>query len=134
MALIRNGPISCRVANSPTRSLRAGPRLHTALADPQREGLVELEWVAGQTYRDLEDALDDGPWHVLHFISYGRYDRAADEEVLALVDETGRTHLVGADDINRLLADHDPLRLVVLMPATPGGVTPRMRSPAPPRR
>jgi hypothetical protein len=89
-------------------------RLQTALTDLQRERQVELEWVAGQTYRDLEDALDDGPWHVFHFIGHGGYDRAADEGVLALADETGRTHPIGADDISRLLAEHHPLRLVVL--------------------
>lgn len=89
-------------------------RLQTALADLQSEGLVELGWVAGHTYRDLEDALDGGPWHVFHFIGHGGYDRAADEGVLALADETGRTHPVGADDISRLIADHHPLRLVVL--------------------
>lgn len=89
-------------------------RLQAALAGLQREGLVELGWVAGQTYRDLEDALDSGPWHVFHFVGHGGYDRAADEGTLALADETGRAHSVGADDISRLLAGHHPLRLVVL--------------------
>ncbi len=89
-------------------------RLRAALAGLQREGLVELGWVTGQTYRDLEDALDEGPWHVFHFVGHGGYDRMADEGTLALADETGRTHSVGADDISRLLAEHHPLRLVVL--------------------
>jgi hypothetical protein len=89
-------------------------RLQAALAGLQREGLVELRWVAGQTYSDLEDALDEGPWHVFHFVGHGGYDWVADEGILALADETGRTHAVGADDISRLLADHHPLRLVVL--------------------
>jgi CHAT domain/WD domain, G-beta repeat len=89
-------------------------RLQGALADLQRDGLVELEWVAGQTYRDLEDALDSGPWHVFHFVGHGGYDRRADEGTLALADETGRTDPIGAEDISRLLADHHPLRLVVL--------------------
>ncbi|MGH3916044.1 MAG: CHAT domain-containing WD40 repeat protein [Pseudonocardiaceae bacterium] len=89
-------------------------RLEAALVGLQRDGLVELGWVAGQTYTDLEDALDKGPWHVFHFIGHGGYDWAADEGILALANETGRTHLVGADDISRLLAEHHPLRLVVL--------------------
>jgi CHAT domain-containing protein len=75
---------------------------------------VELGWVAGQTYRDLEDALDEGPWHVFHFVGHGGYDRVADESTLAFAGETGRTQPVGADDISRLLAEHHPLRLVVL--------------------
>jgi hypothetical protein len=91
-------------------------RLQAALTGLAREGLglAELRWVAGQTYNDLEDALDDGPWHVFHFVGHGGYDRAADEGTLALADETGRTHPVGADDISRLLAEHHPLRLIVL--------------------
>ncbi|MGH3813303.1 MAG: hypothetical protein ACRDUV_12725 [Pseudonocardiaceae bacterium] len=27
--------------------------------------------MAGQTYRDLEDTLDKGPWHVFHFVGHG---------------------------------------------------------------
>ncbi len=89
-------------------------RLQVALAGLQREGLVELGWVAGQTYRDLEDALDEGPWHMFHFVGHGGYDRVADEGTLALADDAGLTDPVGADDISRLLAEHHPLRLVVL--------------------
>ncbi len=89
-------------------------RLHTALAGLDREGLVELSWVAGQTYNALEDALDQGPWHVFHFLGHGGYNPDTEEGTLALADHTGRTHPVGADDISRLLAEHHPLRLVVL--------------------
>ncbi len=89
-------------------------RLQVALAGLAREGLVELAWVAGQTYGDLEDVLDSGPWHVFHFVGHGGYDQMADEGTLALADETGRTHSIGADDFSRLLAEHYPLRLVVL--------------------
>ncbi|MGH3720875.1 MAG: CHAT domain-containing protein [Pseudonocardiaceae bacterium] len=89
-------------------------RLHTALAGLDREGLVELSWVAGQTYNALEDALDQGPWHVFHFVGHGGYNRDTEEGTLVLADETGRTHPVSADDISRLIAEHHPLRLVVL--------------------
>jgi tetratricopeptide (TPR) repeat protein len=89
-------------------------RLHTALAGLDRDGLVELSWVAGQTYNALEDALDQGPWHVFHFLGHGGYNQATDEGTLSLADDMGRTHPVGADDISRLLAEHHPLRLVVL--------------------
>ncbi len=89
-------------------------RLHTALAGLDREGLVELSWVPGQTYDALEDALDQGPWHVFHFLGHGGYNRDTEEGTLALADHTGRTHPVAADDISRLLAEHRPLRLVVL--------------------
>lgn len=89
-------------------------RLRAALAGLEREGVVQLGWVAGQSYGDLESAMDQGPWHVLHFIGHGGYDRAVDEGTLALTDEQGRTDRVGADDFSRLLGDHHTLRLVVL--------------------
>jgi len=65
-------------------------RLDAALAGWAREGLVELEWVAGQTSGDLKRALDGGPWHAFHFVGHG------------------------FDDFSQLLADHHTLRLVVL--------------------
>ncbi|MGB8198384.1 MAG: CHAT domain-containing protein, partial [Pseudonocardiaceae bacterium] len=89
-------------------------RLHTALDGLKREGLVELSWVAGQTYNALQDALDQGPWHVFHFVGHGGYNQDTEEGTLALADHTGRTRRVGADDLSRLLAEHHTLRLVVL--------------------
>jgi CHAT domain-containing protein len=89
-------------------------RLRTALAGLEREGLVQLSWVAGQTYNALEDALDLGPWHVFHFVGHGGYNRDTEEGNLALADDTGRTRWVAADNISRLLAEHHTLRLVVL--------------------
>jgi CHAT domain/WD domain, G-beta repeat len=89
-------------------------RLHAALADLERDGLVKLSWVAGQTYSDLEDAMDLGPWHVFHFVGHGGYDQGVDEGTIALATAQGRTDQVGADDLSRLLGDHHTLRLVVL--------------------
>ncbi|MGH3828947.1 MAG: CHAT domain-containing protein [Pseudonocardiaceae bacterium] len=89
-------------------------RLHTAVEGLEREGLVELSWVAGQTYNALQDALDQGPWHVFHFVGHGGYNRDTEEGTLVLADHTGRTRRVGADDFSRLLAEHHTLRLVVL--------------------
>jgi CHAT domain-containing protein len=88
-------------------------RLQDALARLPA-GLVELKWVGGQTYSDLEDTLDQGPWHVFHFIGHGGYDTGVEEGTLALAGETGRTQMIGAEDISRLLAEHHPLRMVML--------------------
>ncbi|MGH8887347.1 MAG: CHAT domain-containing protein [Egibacteraceae bacterium] len=89
-------------------------RLREALAGLEREGRVQLSWVAGQTWRDLREAMDDGSWHVLHFIGHGGFDPATDEGVLALAGEDGGARLLGATDLRLLLCDHHPLRLVVL--------------------
>jgi WD40 repeat protein/tetratricopeptide (TPR) repeat protein len=89
-------------------------RLRAALAGLERDGLVELVWVDGQAYSDLEDAMDHGPWHVFHFVGHGGYDPGSDEGTIALASEQGRTDAVGADDLSRLLGEHYTLRLVVL--------------------
>ncbi|MGH3916813.1 MAG: CHAT domain-containing protein [Pseudonocardiaceae bacterium] len=89
-------------------------RLRNALMDLERDGTVELSWVTGQTYGDLQNALDEGQWHVFHFVGHGGYDRVADEGTVALVDAAGRAHHVGADDLSRVLAEHHTLRLVLL--------------------
>ncbi|WP_326721302.1 CHAT domain-containing protein [Streptomyces sp. NBC_00243] len=100
-------------------------RLREALADLVAEGRVELGWVAGQTWRDLRDAVrrdartsalgsGRGGWHVLHFIGHGGFDARAKEGTLALAGERGGTHLLGAGELAMLLAGHPSLRLAVL--------------------
>ena len=37
-------------------------------------GMVKLEWVAGQCWRDLQAALREKQWHILHFIGHGGFD------------------------------------------------------------
>jgi tetratricopeptide (TPR) repeat protein len=85
-----------------------------ALARLERDGQVQLNWVPGQTWSDLEDVMDQGPWHIFHFIGHGGFDRNTDEGTIALATEDGRTDPVGADDFSRLLGDHHSLRLVML--------------------
>ncbi len=50
----------------------------------QERGLVELTWLEGQTWNDLQQAMWDGPWHVFHFIGHGDFDSASDEGRIAL--------------------------------------------------
>lgn len=89
-------------------------RVETAVADLRRRGLVELTWLAGQTWRDLQRAMRGGPWHVLHFVGHGSFDRASDEGMIALLDEQGRAYRLSAAQLGRLLDDHFPLRLALL--------------------
>jgi hypothetical protein len=78
------------------------------------EGLVELEWLEGQSWRDLQRAMRSGPWHIFHFIGHGGFDPATEEGSIALSDEEGRKDLLRAQALARLLDDHFPLRLVFL--------------------
>lgn len=88
-------------------------RIETALASGRAAGRVELAWVGGPTWRDLQRDMRSGRWHVFHFIGHGELDAERGEGRLALADEQGRTERVGAGALGDLLAGND-LRLVVL--------------------
>jgi len=88
--------------------------MENALKRLQDERLLELVWVPGQTWRDLQNAMNQGPWHILHFIGHGYFDAIRDEGAVALVADNGRIDGVHATDLGRLLSGHPPLRLVVL--------------------
>jgi tetratricopeptide (TPR) repeat protein len=85
-----------------------------ALRGLQAKRLVELTWLEGQTWRDLQRVMRRGPWHIFHFIGHGGFDPETEEGAIALSDEEGRKHLLGASDLALLLDDHYFLRLVFL--------------------
>ena len=76
---------------------------------------VELVWVEGQTWRDLNHAMQAGEWHIFHFIGHGGFDPALGEGRIALVDETsGGSNFLSATQLGRLFAAHPSLRLAVV--------------------
>lgn len=89
-------------------------RVETALAGLVKQGLVELVWLEGQTWRDWLRTLRRGAWHVVHFIGHGGFDPHRDEGVLWLADDAGQARALHASELARLLADHADLRLVLL--------------------
>jgi formylglycine-generating enzyme required for sulfatase activity len=89
-------------------------RVERALRNLQGQSRVELGWLEGETWRDLQRAMRGGPWHVFHFVGHGGFDRAADEGFLALADEEGESRPLSATQLGRLLADHRSLRLALL--------------------
>ncbi len=89
-------------------------RVEEAVKDLRERGMVELTWLPGQTWRDLQRAMRQGPWHVFHFIGHGGYDPASDEGLIAFANDAGYMHRLRATDLARLLDDHKPLRLVLL--------------------
>jgi CHAT domain len=80
------------------------------------KGVVRLQWVGGHTWRDLSEALQEGPWHIFHFIGHGGFDEATGEGLVLLDAEAGGSepHRLPARDLGTLLADHAPLKLAVL--------------------
>lgn len=92
---------------------REQQRLEQAI-EPLRNKKIELSWLQGQTWRDIQQALRRGSWHIFHFIGHGTFDELRQEGSLALANEAGKTYALSATQLGRLLADHASLRLVLL--------------------
>lgn len=89
-------------------------RIEEALSTLKEQGLVDITWLPGQTWEDLQQAMRTGTWHVFHFIGHGGYDRNADEGLIALADNGGQSCLLTATQLGRFLAGHNSLKLVLL--------------------
>lgn len=103
--------------------------LSDALDDRIAQGAVELGWVRGETFEDLQRTLEGrpaarrtrgatedvrGPWHVFHFIGHGDFDHARGGGVVALCTPDGAADLVPAGNLARQLGNPGSIRLVVL--------------------
>jgi hypothetical protein len=93
---------------------REKTRLIEALRPLEQRGEVELVWLEGQTWHDLQAALQGGPWHIFHFLGHAEFDLLAGEGVLVGVDEAGQIDYLSGAELGRLLGDHPSLRLAVL--------------------
>lgn len=90
----------------------------------QREGRVDFQWVPGGTGKDLMTKLQEGEWHVFHFIGHGGVEEldkdggasSFDETgFIVMVDEDGKPVKKFASDLAVMLAlARRSLRLVVL--------------------
>jgi hypothetical protein len=117
-----DGPLKILVMiSSPTDPRYAGldvmsewSRLNEALAEPEQNGLVQLELLSEATLPALRRKLRGSEYHILHFIGHGGFDRETQEGVLVLCDEAGTGRLVAAQRLGMILRDHRSLRLVVL--------------------
>jgi hypothetical protein len=76
--------------------------------------LVELQWLKGPTWRDLQQAIWTEERHVLHFVGYGGFDRDAGEGFVVMVGDKGQSHRVGDAQLAWLLAGREALPLVSL--------------------
>ena len=89
-------------------------RLEGAVRELQEQKLVELVWLEGQTWRDLQAAMQGGPWHIFHFIGHAVFDDDSGEGFLHLADDDGYSSPLSATQLGRLLSDHRTLRLTLL--------------------
>ncbi len=97
-------------------------RMAQALEHRLERGDVELHWVQGGTWHDLQSALDREAWHVFHFIGHGLFDAGTGEGLLAFCNEQGTMHPMVATALGRLFSGHRSLRLAFLN-ACEGGRT-----------
>lgn len=93
---------------------RERQRLEVALRELVSGGFVEITWLPGETWRDLQAALLNGPWHIFHFIGHGGFDEVRGEGFVFLSGEGGQASRLSATSLGRLLGDHDPMRLIIL--------------------
>jgi hypothetical protein len=93
---------------------REKTRLEEAVGELRASGMIELVWLEGQTWRELQAAMQGGPWHIFHFVGHGMAGDGATEGLLLLADEYGDAVPLGATELGRLLADHHTLRLALL--------------------
>jgi tetratricopeptide (TPR) repeat protein len=89
-------------------------RVERAVKDLRVRGLVDLEWLPGQSWRELQRAMRGGPWHIFHFIGHGGFDPTTDEGLIVLADDNGLRDELRATELGRLLANHRSLRLALL--------------------
>jgi len=102
-------------ANLPPLELdRERQRVAQALQGLTQTGQLELHWLPGHTWRDLQAALRRGPWHLFHFIGHGGFDRAREEGLLYLEDEQRQACPLYAGQLGRLLANAGTVRLAFL--------------------
>jgi hypothetical protein len=89
-------------------------KLKDALGPSESSGHVKLSRLDSATVDELQQTLQRGAYHVLHFIGHGGFREATDEGVLLFETELGEGHLVSSEDLGVLLRDESSIRLVVL--------------------
>lgn len=92
-------------------------RVSAAVHSLEERGLVELVWMEGHTWRDLQRVMRSatGAWHILHFIGHGGFDEMRNEGFIVLNNDDGTAHRLYASQLARLLArQRSSLRMVLL--------------------
>jgi len=110
------GMVANPQATDPLKLQDEQRKLEEAVDSLQQQGLLELTWVTGETWEDLQRTMRRGPWHIFHFIGHGGFDMTQVEGYIVLSDEQDREHHLAATGLADLLTvDHQQCpRLVVL--------------------
>ncbi|MEZ4869996.1 MAG: SUMF1/EgtB/PvdO family nonheme iron enzyme [Caldilineaceae bacterium] len=89
-------------------------KVHSALANLQQRGLVQVTRLEAATLSALQRQLRRDDYHIFHFVGHGGFDRQTQSGVLLLEDEQGRSRRVSGHYLGALLRDHFSLRLALL--------------------
>jgi hypothetical protein len=93
---------------------REKQRMEDALGSLQSLELVEVAWMEGQSWRDLQQAIWSDRWHAFHFVGHGGIDESTGEGFIVLAGDDGQSQNLGTRHLSWLLASHESLRLVWL--------------------
>lgn len=88
-------------------------RMQRGLADLINQGVVELEWLEGETWQELRRKMRNQTWHIFHFVGHGGFDEVRKEGMVVFSDRRGQPRSVAASQLAQLLRDHHSLRLAV---------------------
>lgn len=108
------GIVSAPSDLEPLNVARERATVEQALQVPIAQGLVELVWLEQATWQALQAAMQQGPWHILHYTGHAFFDPRIGEGALAMTGTEGTSWLLSATQLGRLLADQRALRLAVL--------------------
>lgn len=111
---------------------REQTRMERAVMDLMASGQIELTWLEGQTWEDLQKALQSGHWHIFHFMGHAGFDSFTKEGLIALSDRNGKTHLLSASELALLLKNNGSIRLAgatSLLAGLPRSAPPARKAP-----
>jgi streptogramin lyase len=93
---------------------RERDQLARACSSLTERGLVKIDWVAQATLEGLLEYLNEGDYHIFHFIGHGDFDEQAEDGVLLFEGPAGRSHRVTGVELGTILEDQHTLRLAVI--------------------
>lgn len=76
--------------------------------------LVQVTWLEGDRWKDINRALANGTWHILHFVGHGGFNEEIDAGYLELTGDDGNALAVSSVDIGRAISRNPQLKLIVL--------------------
>lgn len=106
--------IRSRPRDLPELDYRQEQQKIAAAFDQASSDLVEVTWLEGDRWKDINQAVSSGTWHVLHFVGHGGFNDEIDAGYLELTGDDGNSLAVSSVDIGRAISRSRQLRLIVL--------------------